>query len=334
METQTIDIWSDPLLGDAQALRRAFGSFATGVTVVATSTVDGECRAFTANSFTSVSLDPPLVLVCLGKFSASLEVFERAENFSISILEAGQRGISSAFASRDARVKIAAAAQLVTDVAPYVPDSLATFMCSRHQLIDAGDHLILIGRVERYRSTEAQPLGFFRGGYVGLGADVSDIERLRATVTVGGVLGHGGKLFLCRRPGSTDWEIPSVTLARGEGHGTALEKLFASLGAEVSMSVPYSLFQEIDEQDMTLIFSVESQGDFKTGTLPDGTTTALFGQSDAPWSLIRGEMKRALLQRYLRETASGLYSVYFDTPGGGSVVALNGRPQAWSELGL
>lgn len=331
--TSTPTPWHHPSAEDALSLRRAFGAFATGVTVVATRLANGETRAFTANSFSSVSMDPPLVLVCLGKFSASLELFSQADSFSVSILEEGQREMSNGFASRDPKVKIATSAKLAQDAdAPYVAGSLASFICRRHEVVDAGDHVILIGRVESYRTHEGQPLGFFRGGYVGLGPDLQALEKLSAKVRIGGVLGQGGKVLLCRRPGETGWEIPTATLRHGERHGHALARIFEALGGiEVAMSVPYSLFQEAGETELSLIFSVESPTDLKAGKLEDGTEIALFGMEDAPWTFLKGEMKPSLLQRYLCEMRSGFYGVYFDTFEGGSVVALDGRPLEWSE---
>lgn len=326
-------LWHRPSTDDTQSLRRAFGAFATGVTVVATRLPNGESRAFTANSFSSVSMDPPLVLVCLGKFSASLDLFAAAEAFSVSILEQGQRELSNGFAARDPAIKIATSARLAQHAdAPFVADSLASFICSRHEVVDAGDHVILIGRIESYRTQEGQPLGFFRGGYVGLGPDLQALDNLGAQVRVGGVLGHGGKVLLWRRGAADAWEIPSATLRRGERHGHALARIFSTLGGiEVSMSVPYSLFQETGETELSLIFSMECPFELPLGRLADGSEIALFGVEDAPWTLLSGEMKRSLVQRYLREMRSGLYGVYFDTLDGGSVVALDGRPRDWSE---
>jgi flavin reductase (DIM6/NTAB) family NADH-FMN oxidoreductase RutF len=318
--------------GDTNSLRRAFGAFASGVTVVATRMKDGEARAFTANSFSSVSLDPPLALVCLGKNSASLPMFEGCEAFSISILEASQRVISSAFASRDAAVKIEALKNLVVDDAPYLANSLATFMCSRHSVVDAGDHVILIGRIGKYRVNEGQPLGFFRGGYVSIGPDQPGLERLQASVHVGGVLGYDSKVLLCRRPNSDVWEIPMSQPRRGQRPDAALHEAFAALGIQVTMSVPFSFFQERGEPDMTMFFSVQSDGDVSPRTLADGTRISLFSAEDEPWNLVNGEMKQGMIRRYLREMAAGLYSVYFDTPQGGSLVQLNGGPNAWTAL--
>src|ERR1700753_2247248 len=84
---------------DVSELRRAFGCFVTGVTVVTTIDADGKPRVFTANSFTSVSLDPPLVLVCIGKRAGSFEAFRKTGAFAVNILQEDQRDLSAAFAS-------------------------------------------------------------------------------------------------------------------------------------------------------------------------------------------------------------------------------------------
>lgn len=153
---------------DHRTLRTMLGSFMTGVTVVSARSAAGEVRAFTANSFTSVSLEPPLVLICLGKTSRSFDVFSDAASFSINILGDWQRECSSSFASKDLQIKAASIEQLADDDVPYLANSLSSLVCERHQVVDAGDHVILIGRVTRFLSTEGQPLGFYRGSYATL----------------------------------------------------------------------------------------------------------------------------------------------------------------------
>ena len=85
---------------DQRDLRRAFGTFATGVTIVTTSDESGTNYGFTANSFTSVSLDPPLILVCLAKSAGSCSIFQKAKNYAVSILSESQREANVAEASR------------------------------------------------------------------------------------------------------------------------------------------------------------------------------------------------------------------------------------------
>lgn len=151
---------------DPRTLRDALGCFATGVTVVTTLAQDGTPVGLTANSFTSVSLDPPLLLVCLGNYAGSLPAFEAADNFAVNVLHIGQQPISGRFASKvEDRF-----AQTDTDVwdsgVPIVRHALAAFECTKEAMYEAGDHKILIGRVQRVQfEPRRDPLLFFRGRY-------------------------------------------------------------------------------------------------------------------------------------------------------------------------
>lgn len=325
------DSWIDATTCEARTFRNALGSFMTGVTVVSTRMPDGQARAFTANSFTSVSLDPPLVLVCLARTSSNLKIFEVAQNFSICVLGEGQRDTSNAFASRDPRVKEAAAAGLCGTEVPYVRDSLSALICERYRVVEAGDHIILIGLVRKLQTSDGQPLGFFRGSYVGIGPAVSELERLHSSLIVGGVLDVGGKVLLHRRIGNATWEIPSRHVPYGESHSSVLHSLFSGLGAHVDVTLLYSLFREQDEHSTTLIFSVEAATSLESRLLSDGSEVAFFGADEEPWKLITGEMKKGLLKRYFREKAAGSWGIYFDTADGGKVATLYGKPQPWSD---
>ena len=137
---------------DPRELRRALGRFATGICVVTTRGTDGVRQGLTINSFASVSLDPPLVLWCLDRSSQSAEAFAGATHFNIGVLRAGQEAVSRCFSSR-LPDKFAGADAFVEEDArglPVVRDALARFACRRTQLVDAGDHLILIGAVENF----------------------------------------------------------------------------------------------------------------------------------------------------------------------------------------
>lgn len=160
---------------DTRDLRRAFGTFMTGVTVVTTRAADGTLRGFTANSFSSVSLDPPLLLVCLSKAAASSGAFSKAASFAVNILSDEQRAMSMNFASRRLD-KFAGIDYRFSDGGnPLLPGAVAWFDCSTHEAVDAGDHLILIGRVNSYEYTDASPLGYLRGSYISLGSEQSAV---------------------------------------------------------------------------------------------------------------------------------------------------------------
>jgi flavin reductase (DIM6/NTAB) family NADH-FMN oxidoreductase RutF len=149
-------------------LRRAFGTFLTGVTVVTTRDQDGLPCGMTANSFTSVSLDPPLVLVCVGKGSSNIAAFEATDRFAVNILSHDQAGVATTFSARGIdRFATVACREAVTGV-PILADCLGWFDCTLHQRVVAGDHVILIGRVEDLQIDHRPPLGFCRGRFVGL----------------------------------------------------------------------------------------------------------------------------------------------------------------------
>ncbi|ALE92736.1 flavin oxidoreductase [Arthrobacter alpinus] len=150
---------------DLRDFRSTLGQFATGVTVVTTRTPQGHKVGMTANSFTSVSMDPPLVLWCPSKFAPSLDDFEASTHFAINVLESSQHVLSRQFAT-PAEDKFAGV-DTVEGVAgvPLLTGAVATFQCrtvARHQ---AGDHVIYVGEVEKYTRTEGDPLVFHAGAY-------------------------------------------------------------------------------------------------------------------------------------------------------------------------
>ncbi|WP_448501307.1 flavin reductase family protein [Sphingomonas sp.] len=151
---------------DQRTLRDALGCFATGVTVVTTRTVDGTPVGLTANSFTSVSLDPPLLLVCIAKSASSLSAFEQARHFAVNVLHIGQQPVSGRFARRGEDRFAGTDVETWDSGVPILSHSLASFECAHEAAHDAGDHVILIGRVERVRfEPRRDPLLYFRGRY-------------------------------------------------------------------------------------------------------------------------------------------------------------------------
>jgi flavin reductase (DIM6/NTAB) family NADH-FMN oxidoreductase RutF len=162
-----------PLI-DPMELRRALGSFPTGISIVTTRDSEGKPRGMTANSFTSVSLDPPLLLVCIGKSASSFPAFYECDAFAVNLLHERQQGVSSLFASKAADKFAKISHDIVHTGAPVLNDCLAWFDCSLHQQIDAGDHIVLFGRVEAFGTTALRPLAFCRGRY----AEVNDSGHL------------------------------------------------------------------------------------------------------------------------------------------------------------
>ncbi|HYD31550.1 MAG TPA: flavin reductase family protein [Azospirillaceae bacterium] len=152
---------------DSRDFRTALGCFATGVTVVTTLDAERQPVGVTVNSFTSVSLAPPLVLFCLGRTAQSVAAFEATGAFAVNMLADDQQELSLRFASRERADRWNGVAWESWDTGcPILTGSLAILECDREAVHDGGDHLILVGRVRRLASrTDGKPLLYFRGAY-------------------------------------------------------------------------------------------------------------------------------------------------------------------------
>ncbi len=152
-------------------LRRALGRFATGVTVITTRDASGKPIGLTANSFTSVSMDPPLVLWCLASRSANRKAFEQASSFAINVLSRSQEGLCRQFSDPKVVDRFAGVAwHPGASGAPLLEESLVQMECVPWDLREAGDHLIMIGRVNALQAGGGEPLVFSTGKLGGFAA--------------------------------------------------------------------------------------------------------------------------------------------------------------------
>ena len=165
-------MWEEPLAPprpshDPRDFRSALGSFPTGVCLVTTLGPEGKPEGLTINSFSSVSLDPPMILWSLARSASSAPVFRDAEYFAVNVLARDDDAISTHFArsAPDKFEAFAARFEAGLGGAPILKGAAATFEChSRHRYY-GGDHIILIGNVEHYVWNQAAPLLYHRGKY-------------------------------------------------------------------------------------------------------------------------------------------------------------------------
>lgn len=150
---------------DLRALRNALGCFATGVAVVTTRAPDGEAIGLTVNSFSSLSLDPPLILWSLARQSPNRPAFRQAGHFAVNVLAADQSAISARFASRVPDRFVGIDWREGLGGAPLLAGAAACFECATHGHMEAGDHILITGRVERLAQHGAEALVFYRGRY-------------------------------------------------------------------------------------------------------------------------------------------------------------------------
>ena len=150
---------------DGAVFRQLCGRFPTGVVVVTTTMEDGRPVGMTANSFTSVSLDPPLVSVNVDDHAAMHRHMARAERFAINILESRQEALSRRFAEEHPDRFDGVGYHLSEGGFPILDGALAFLECVRHIAFVAGDHTIVIGEVTGGSVSEGRPLLYYRGGY-------------------------------------------------------------------------------------------------------------------------------------------------------------------------
>lgn len=159
---------------DPKAFRGALGLFTTGVTIVTAAHPTVGLVGFTANSFNSVSLDPPLVLFSVAKTSKSLTPLLDAPGFAVNVLRRDQRDLSNRFArSVDGKFE-SVPFTIGRNGAPIFPDAIAAFDCVPHASFEGGDHIIVVGRVTGLEhDSEGDPLLYFRGRYRAIGPEIT-----------------------------------------------------------------------------------------------------------------------------------------------------------------
>ncbi|MBU6282011.1 flavin reductase family protein [bacterium] len=151
---------------DQSEFRRVLGHFATGVTVVTTLDAEGKPAGLTANAVSSVSLDPPLVLVCVDKKAETAACFAASGVFTVNILSEEQEGLSRRFAKSGPDKFSGVGFHAGGNGAPVLEGALARIECRIRQSVEAGDHVIHIGLAEAIGvEGELDPLLYFRGGY-------------------------------------------------------------------------------------------------------------------------------------------------------------------------
>ncbi|RKF16797.1 cag pathogenicity island protein Cag11 [Roseovarius spongiae] len=307
---------SDP---QKRALRDTLGAFATGVTVITTRQADGAPRGFTANSFTSVSLDPPMVLVCIGKTAHSCEVFKTAPHFAVNVLSEEQKQVSGLFASRDPDKFARCDWQSGTADMPLIRGALAEIVCERARLIDAGDHVILLGQVIDFSAYEGRPLGYFRGAYVSarpeddLVSAMSELNRIE----IGAVLARGRQvLFRIREDGSAS--VPFAPHPHPSLPG--LETHLAKLSVNARLGFLYGVYQDSKTNKHVIYYRGTAEGYAPAGY-------RFFDIDDMPLDDVPDSAERSMLRRYCEEFRLGAFGIYQGDETTGTVhrVAAPGR---------
>lgn len=295
---------------DPRALRDAFGAFPTGVTVVTAHDAAGSPIGFTANSFTSTSLDPPLLLVCLAKSSRNFSVMTAATGFAVNVLSEAQKDISNTFArpveDRFANVDWSKG----PNGAPVFANVAAWFDCAMEQVVDAGDHAILIGRIKAFANSGLNGLGYARGSYFSpalAGKAVSAAAEGEAQLSA--VLENDGRILVL---GEDLLSLPACNMGEGEPAETLRLYLEALTGLTISVGFLYSVYESRPDNRQHIVYrAMASDGDPLEGRfmLP----------GDLPSESLVNPATADIVRRFAFESSIGNFGVYFGNETAGKI---------------
>jgi len=304
---------------DTRAFRDALGVFLTGVTVVTTRDADRRPRGFTANSFTSVSLDPPLILVCIGRSAASHGAFCASGKFAVNVLAETQTDVSRTFASKAAD-KFASVAWHDSALGnPLIAGAAAWFDCTTQSIIEGGDHSILLGRVHDFGQRPATPLGYCRGGYVVGSLLQSAIDEQPGRVVVGAILERDGELlFLEAADGRLD--LPTGASLGPVSDTRSLRAVLARLGLNGRLDFVFSVYEDTARGGGVCVY-------YRGAAQETPAAGARFIPiPEIPWDRLGDAAVRAMLERYVRERRDDAFGIYVGDARAGEIRGLGPWP--------
>jgi flavin reductase (DIM6/NTAB) family NADH-FMN oxidoreductase RutF len=299
-----------------RALRDAFGAFATGVTVVTAVADDGTPIGFTANSFTSVSLDPPLLLVCVARTSRCFGAMTRAKGFAVNILADFQKDVSNTFA-RLAEDRFATVEWTKGPFgSPVIAGVAAWFDCRLEKIIEAGDHVILLGRVEAFDDSDRNGLGYVRGGYFNPTLNAKAVSAASAGhLHLGAVIERQDEVFLL---GSAVKSLPGCDVDHGEPLASLQARLEDVTGLPITIGFLYSVYAAKDNGRQHIVYrAMAGEGPVRSGAF-------------VPIDLLARQRfdtqgTADIFNRFAMESSIGNFGVYFGNETAGRVLSIPKR---------
>ena len=301
-------------------LRQALGSFPTGVTVVSCLDKNNNPLGFTANSFTSVSLDPQLISICIDKESFNIDTFSITEHFAVSILSESQQSISTTFATpNEERFKDIDWRSEDTG-SPIISNAVAWFDCKTEQVVDAGDHLILIGKIISFDSSPKTPLMYLRGNYVNLGLEqkmLLAMENENTEIIVGAIIEWRKKVFLLKNKNNGSLNFPSASRLGHIEDKQSLLGVLKNLNISINEHYLFSVFEKAE--DKTSLIYYRAQAKEEVAALKDS-----FYDFDAiPFDKLTDEASRIMLKRYIKERELNAFGIFVGKESEGKVEAIS-----------
>ena len=298
----------DLAIDQQKRLRQALGTFATGVTVVTTVDEEGSPRGFTANSFTSVSLEPPLILVCIANDAATCPVFMGSEHFCVNILAEDQQDIAAVFASQNRTRFEHVTWRAAKYGSPLLDGALTHFECRRTNSIDAGDHAIIIGEVLDYGTSGRSPLVYCSGSYVEFGLLQQAVEAGQHGVAtrISAIVNFDGAIPMVRDPGNGNFLLPSADRVGTEADPETLVGKLAANGIDAEIPFVCAVYEDADQNTHNVVF----RGTARTVEISRLKDFELIALDDIPWEKLVDQPLKQLLERYLEESEQDAFGLY------------------------
>ncbi len=311
----------DRAVEPTKLFRQALGTFATGVTVVTAIDEDGQPRGFTANSFTSVSLNPPLILVCIASGSAGHAVFTISDTFCVNVLAEDQLEISTLFASPGDNRFSEVEWRPGNNGNPIIDGAISSFECHRHNIVDAGDHVILIGKVINYEASGRSPLIYCSGSYVefSLMQKAMEVPGTGIRTRISALINCDDNIPMYRERASGKLSLPAAATVGSAAEPESLAGKLAANGLPATMPFIYAVYIDVTSKTHNVVYrgsadcvDIDKLKDFEFVSL-----------DDIPWDDLVDDALRQLLQRYLEEYEHDAFGVYVGDTEQGRVHTLN-----------
>jgi flavin reductase (DIM6/NTAB) family NADH-FMN oxidoreductase RutF len=303
-------------IDDPRALRDAFGAFMTGVTVVTAFGADGRPLGFTANSFASVSLSPPLLLVCIARTSRNYAAITSASGFAVNVLAEDQKEVSNIFA-RPVEDRFATVDwRPGPSGSPVFEGAAAWFDCAMERVVEAGDHAILLGRVEGFRNSGRNGLGYARGGYfaAALEAQTQALGQ-GAAVDAAAVAEQDGRVLLVADQNGR-WGLPGIAVAKGNPAAVLTRHLTDISGGPASVGFLFSVFGDRRSGRQHIVY----RASVEAGPEPRGR---FFRPDELPVEQLSSPQTADILRRFAAERSLGNFGVYVGNETAGQVHPLS-----------
>ena len=301
-------------------LRQALGSFPTGVTVVSCLDKNKNPLGFTANSFTSVSLDPQLISICIDKESFNIDSFSSTKHFAVSVLSEDQQSISTTFATPNEDRFQNVEWRTEDTGSPIIENAVAWFDCNTRQVIDAGDHLILIGEIIAFDSSPKTPLMYLRGNYVNLGLEqkmLLAMENENTKIVVGAIIEWHKKVFLLKDKTNNSLYFPSASRLGHIDDNDSLLGILKNLKISINEHYLFSVFEKAEDKTSLIYYraqvkeALEDMDDY------------FYPFDDIPFDKLSDEASRIMLKRYIKERELNAFGIFVGKESEGKVEAIS-----------